>query len=294
MSEIRLNAQWAQALTVPTTNVRVNFQFGQVQTEGYPKVRANFIQGQVQTEGYPQIRANLFQVQVAFPAAEEPNVSTVPFPGFGNSATNNSVPAAADPFNTPLPGLAFSVHKRPQFNTRISEAASGHEIRNALMDYPRWEFELTYEFLEDSSGAESSLKTIMGFFLSRQGSFDSWLFKDPDDYKVEGGLLGIADGVSPGFYLLRYIGDFGEPVGQVDTTNTINVYADGVLVDPGDYTVVLPNLIEFDSAPANGVEVTADFQFFFACRFIEDSMDFEKFSDKLWNLQECSFRSIIQ
>lgn len=220
-------------------------------------------------------------------------MSDTPFPGFGNSATNPAVPAAADPFNTPLPGLTIDVKKAPRFRTNISEAASGNETRYAQAEYPRWEFELSYDFLEDRTGAESSLKTILGFFLARRGSFDSWLFKDPDDYLSTGGVCGTADGVTTEFPLCRTLGGFNEVVGQVDTANAIQIYVDDVLIDPADYEVVLPNSVVFDSAPAEGV-VTATFQFFFACRFMEDQLDFEKFADKLWNLQQVQFRSVIQ
>lgn len=293
MSQIRLTYQLLQPLSAGNATVRFNFAAVQPLTGGYPNVRGNYFANQPLIGGYSSVLVNLFLVQALFPAAEDLPVSTVPFPGFGNSVANPAIPAAADPASTSLPGLSFSVHKRPMFKTNIQEAASGVEIRNALADYPRWEFELTYEYLEDKTGAESSLKTIMGFFLARQGSFDSWLFKDPDDYKVVNGYCGEADGVTPQFPFCRTMGEFHEKVGQVDTANDINVYLDGVLVDPADYTVTLPNLIIFDSAPPAGT-VTADFQFFYACRFIEDEMDFEKWNDKLWSLQSCEFRSIIQ
>lgn len=162
------------------------------------------------------------------------------------------------------------------------------------MEYPRWNFELSYNYLEDSSGAESSLKTIMGFFLARRGSFESWLFKDPDDYLVTEGLCGIADGVTPEFPLCRELGEFREQVGQLDTANSLSVYVDGVLASPSDYTVVMPNSIVFDTSPDAGAEIRASFQFYYACRFMEDELEFEKFMDKLWNLQSVEFRSIIQ
>ena len=168
------------------------------------------------------------------------------------------------------------------------------EVSNSLAEYPRWDFTLEYEFLEDRTGANSSLKTILGFFLSQRGAGGRWLFKDPDDYLVEGGDIATADGVTTEFPFLRNLGGFPEKIGQIDTANDIVLYADGVIIDPSDYTITLPNLVVFDSAPADGVELTADFQFFFVCRFVEDEMDFEKFSDKLWSLQECNFRSIIQ
>lgn len=294
MSQIRVSYTINEAVSGGTPNVRTPYVLNEAIANGTPNVRASFVFNEAVANGYPNVRACFVFLEAICDNPVELPVSTDPFPGFGNSTADPSIPAGADPAGTNLPGLAFSVHKKPTFRTNIKEAASGYEVRNALMQYPRWDFELTYEFLEDRTGAESSLKTIMGFFLQRQGSFDSWLFKDPDDYLVEAGVIGTGDGVTTQYPFLRSMGGFFEKIGQVDTDNDINVYFDGVLVDPADYTVTMPNLIVFDSAPAEDVEITADFQFFFACRFIEDQMDFEKFMDKLWALQTCEFRSIIQ
>jgi uncharacterized protein (TIGR02217 family) len=261
--------------------------------EGTPNLRSNLVMLDPLSEGFRNLRVSLILLESLHPIQPEPHMSTEFFPGFGNNPTNPSLPAGLDPFNTSTPGLSFSVHKKPFFKTNINEAASGKEVRTALMQYPRWDIELTYEFLEDRSGADSSLKTVMGFFLQRLGSWDTFLFKDPDDYLVVGGTCGDADGVTTEFPFCRTLGGFVEQVGQVDTTNTVNVYLDGVLVDPADYTVTMPNLIVFNTAPA-AAEVTADFQFFFVCRFLEDQQDYEKFVDKLWNLQTCSLRSIIE
>lgn len=293
VGNLRLPFIVTEPLTGGYPNLRAPLITAQPVQGGYPNLRVPIVTAQPLQGGYPNLRMPIMVVQALFPVAEDLPVSTTPFPGFGNSVSNPAIPAAADPFNTALPGLSFSVHKKPTFKTKISESTNGNEFRSALMQYPRWDFELTYELLEDKSGAASSLKTIMGFFLSRQGSFDSWLFKDPDDYLVTNGFCGVADGVTTQFPLCRTMGDFHEKVGQVDTANTINVYVNGVLQAPASYTVTLPNLIVFSSAPVSG-NVTADFQFYFACRFIDDQQDYEKFYDKLWNLQTCDFRSIIQ
>lgn len=283
-----------EVLTEGYSNAIASFVDNEVLSEGRPNVAGSFLVNEPLSEGYPNVSASLLLFETLHPVAPELSVSTDPFPGFGNSTADPSIPAGKDPAGTNLPGLAFSVHKKPFFATRVNGAASGYEVRNALMQYPRWDFELTYEFLEDRSGADSSLKHLMGFFLQRRGSYDSWLFKDPDDYLVVAGPLGTADGVTTEYAFLRTLGGFAEKVGQIDLDNNINIYFDGVPVDPADYTVTVPNLVVFDSAPAEDVEITADFQFFFACRFIEDQMDFEKFMDKLWALQTCEFRSIIQ
>lgn len=362
-TNIRAPYAFAEDLTDGYSDVRVPYGFSQPLTEGYSNIRASYGFSQPLTEGYSNVRVCYAFCQALFPVGPEEYMSEIPFPGFGNSVANPAIPAAKDPFNSKLPGLAFSVHKKPSFRTRISSAASGNEVRNTLMQYPIWDFELTYEFLEDSSGADSSLKTILGFFLSRQGSFDSWLFKDPDDYLCDNHYCGDSDGVNLEFPFSRVMGGFRERVGQVDTSNTVTVFltidengtipaspgpytitvanstdfvedlgvtkggtpmtrvtsapaagqysvAAGVYtfnatdendavviryrytVDPADYTVTMPNRLIFDSAPPTG-EVSWSGQFFFVCRFAEDQQDYEKFYDKLWNLQECNFRSII-
>jgi len=202
------------------------------------------------TEGFRNLRMCFLFVECLQPVGPEEYMSTESFPGFGNSTINPAIPAALDPFNSKLPGLAFSVHKKPGFRTRISDAASGVEIRTALMQYPRWDYELTYEFLEDRSGAESSLKTILGFFLSMFGSFDTWLFKDPDDYLCDNNLCGYSDGVTTEFPFSRVVGGYRERIGQVDTTNTVHVYlqADEVRTipaTPGPYTITTTHAATF-------------------------------------------------
>lgn len=370
MVNLRVNYVFNDTFSSGYPKLRTNLLAAEPYTQGYPKLRVNYTFAEPFTQGYPKLRVNYIVVEMFCPVDPEERMSTIPFPGFGNSASNPAVPAGLDPFNSALPGLAFSVHKKPLFNTRVSEAASGYEVRNALMEFPKWEFNLTYEFLEDASGAESSLKTIQGFFLARQGAFDSWLFKDPDDYLCVGSTCGYPDGVTTTFNFCREMtGGFLERVGQVDTANTVKLYlrltaeARTIPATPGPYTITanqaatfrtdhgvtkaiggaamtkvagapaldqysvnevtgvytfnagnqgqgvnlsyryelssglytitLPNLITFSSAPAAGI-LTGDFQFYFACRFLEDQMDFEKFADKLWNLQQCDFRSLIQ
>lgn len=327
-------------------------------SEGDPNVRANYLMTEPMSEGYPKIKSSYLMIESLHPVPPELPMSTDTFPGFGSTVV--------EPFSSPLPGLAFSVHKKPLFKTNIKESASGVEVRTSLTEYPRWDFELSYEFLEDRTGADSSLKTIVGFFLSRNGSYDSFLFKDPDDYIADYGLCGASDGVTTEFPLRRTYGGFHEKVGQLDddlplvvyheitesttipaspgpytvtVVNAADFYRDaGVVkggtamvkvsgspaagqysvnettgvytfnatdhddaidisysyeVDNTDYEVTMPNLIVFDSAPSEG-QIYASFQFFFACRFVEDQQDFEKFADQLWSLQECNFRSIIQ
>jgi hypothetical protein len=64
------------------------------------------------------------------------------------------------------------------------------------------------------------------------------------------------------------------------------------LVDPADYTYTAPNVIAFDTAPPNLATAYASFTYYFVVRFTEDTQEYNKFADKLWELQEIGLRSI--
>lgn len=361
--ELRAPLIVVESLDTADTAVRSSLVVSESLAEGYANLLGSLLVSEALSEGYRNLRVPLLIVEALHPIAPEEEMSTIPFPGFGNSTIDPTLPAAADPFHSSLPGLDITVHKKPMMKARVAEASSGQEDRTSLWAMPRWDFELTYNYLEDKSGAASSLKTIQGFYLARGGTYDSWLFKDPDDYLVVNNPLGTADGVTTQFYFQRNLGGFQEIIGQVDTANTISVYgtvsqsanipgsgpftitvthsadfledlgvkksgvpmtkvttpsgtgqysvSGGVytfwLGDAGQpvvityrynilntaYTVTMPNYLVFTSAPANGTIISADFQFFYRCRFIEDMLDFEKFADKLWSLHTCEFRSIL-
>ena len=215
---------------------------------GYAAVRASLVTTEPLIGGYSKARLCTYLIETLFPVGPEEIMVTITLPGFGNSIGTPSIPAASDPL-TSLPGLAFSVHKKPMFATRVNESVAFDSIRSKLAPYPRWQFELTYEFLEDHSGANSSLKQMLGFWLSCGGKALPFLFKDPDDYLVTNGAIAATDGATLQWDFLRAIGPFSEPVGQVDTVNTVNVYISlsETLSVPatGPYTVTVAHAAAF-------------------------------------------------
>lgn len=200
-----------------------------------------------------------------------------------------------------LPGLKWDTAKKPQWSTKIHETTSGKETAAAYWSYPKWFFTLSYEFLDESELVRD-LQTLGGFFLSRKGRFDSFLFRDPSDYKVEGQVLGIGDGVRTAFQMVRSFGEFVEPIKNVVGAlyTPINVAAGvsalplppdapRVYVDeitPGFYNVNTAGLLTFSSAPPIGSVVSADFSFYFRCRFLQDEAEFSEFMAELWELKK--------
>ena len=199
-----------------------------------------------------------------------------------------------------LRGLSWDYTLTPTFSTGVQQATSGREVRTAFWSAPIWKISLTYEFLHDDSqhvdqNGYSELQQLVGFFLARQGSFDSFLIdlaqltRKPEDSTVSGQPIGTGDGGTTSFQLVRNIGGYLEqvqnPAGQSATT-----YVAGVKKAQGvDYTIS-NGVVSFAVAPATGAAVTADFQWLWRVRFAQDEVELGNFMYLLW---ECKKLELI-
>ena len=197
-----------------------------------------------------------------------------------------------------LPGLAWSVTKSPTFQTRIQRAASGRELRALDYPYPLWQFTLVFDLLRDNPAAGyDELRTLMGFFMLCQGAFGTFLFHDPSDDRVAGQQIGVGNASTTVFQLQRAMGTtlpgdgFQEPILAPNVVSA--VYFNGITQSQASYSVD-PNtgLVTFVTAPASGLIISADFSYYFRCRFVEDSYVFENFMFQLWQLKKLTFISV--
>lgn len=195
------------------------------------------------------------------------------------------------------PGLSWSVHVAPKFNTRVAGHVSGREIRTAWQQFAIYDFTLTFDFLRGDATQE--IETLMGFFLARQGQYDTFLLdlgaatKNAGDSYMTESQQGVGDGVTTAFTLQRAVGEAFEPVGYVFPFDLTAVYVAGVLQDPLSYSFTSPNTLIFNTAPASGAQVTASFRYYFVCRFAADAQDFEEFMTNLWQLNELKLTSVL-
>ena len=197
-----------------------------------------------------------------------------------------------------LPGLAWSVTKTPTFQTRIQRAVSGRELRALDYPYPLWQFTLVFDLLRDNPTAGyDELRTLMGFFMLCQGAYGTFLFEDPSDYRVTGQQIGIGNASTTVFQLQRAMGatlpggGFLEPIVAPNVVNA--VYLDGITQNSGTYSVdPSTGLVTFSIAPASGLIITADYSYYFRCRFTDDSYPFENFMFQLWQLKKLTFISV--
>jgi uncharacterized protein (TIGR02217 family) len=204
-----------------------------------------------------------------------------------------------------LPGLSIEQVKRPKFSTARGVATSGREIGLGYWSRPQWEWDLTFNALNDQnqyyaqSVAGADIKTLIGFFLTVYGSLSPFFYQDPDDYQQTMQPLGTGDGNTTTFLFTRTFGIGGfvgtEPVGGVNTEEPISIYVGGVLQSTGitiNTQTPCGNYVQFATPPAAGEVITASFNFWYFCRFKDDSYDFSKFMDNLWEQKGLSIFSL--
>jgi uncharacterized protein (TIGR02217 family) len=191
-----------------------------------------------------------------------------------------------------LPGLLFPVTKSPMWSTKIQPSVSGKETRLAYWSYPRWKYSIGYDFLRSSVLGE--LQTLAGFYNARQGAYDSFLFLDPDDNAVTAQGFGFGDGATTTFQLARTYGGYVEPVLAVNVTPTPQIFINGTQKTGGtDYTLnVSTGVVTFTTAPGASVALTWTGSYYWRCRFLDDSIDLNKFMRDLWELKTLNFQSL--
>lgn len=184
-----------------------------------------------------------------------------------------------------LPGIAWPVIKIPEWSTKVQKSASGRELRAAFFSYPLWRFRLTFNVLR-----QADLTTLAGFFNARQGSFDTFLFLDPVDNSVTNQNFGVGDGTTKKFQLARTYGGVVEPVFGAIGTPAVKVNG----VSTGAFTIDNNACVTFTTAPAAGAVLSWTGQYYFRCRFVQDSSEFEQFMSNLWNLKKLEFITVKQ
>ena len=139
--------------------------------------------------------------------------------------------------------------------------------------------------LRDTGQAE--IQSLIGLFNACKGSYNYFLYTDPDDCAVTVQSFGLGDGSTKAFGLVRSYGGFVEPIGAVNGTPTI--YINGSSTSA--YTIT-NNVLTFTSAPSSGSVLTWTGNFYYKCRFMQDSMEFNQFLHQLWEAKKVEFVSI--
>ena len=164
-----------------------------------------------------------------------------------------------------------------EFSTTVIRTKGGKSYRNIewAQELQRWE--LSY------FDSIATIEAIRAFHRARRGRAQSFLLKDHDDCTAVGEVIGIGDGSTTTFPLKKTYDNGDSPYPRLITkpaANSINIYFDNIgqtgnwntnaVINLPPFTPLADGIITFSSAPGNGVEITADFGFYFPVRFEED------------------------
>lgn len=278
MTNVNIYESLAEEVVSDTPSLLVDSVLAETATTGSPSANVASVLLEPASTGSPTFMVAQVLLELIVSVPEYPMIPTIAFPDI-----------------SAFPGLSWSIHRKPTSSTRISTATSGREVRTPLYTVPLYEFDLTYDVLNSGDAnfqavLAQTLQQIMGFFLQCQGQYASFLFTDPDFNQATGATLGTGNGSTTVFPLMRQISGYSEQVQAANVVSTI--YFNGVAQASSGWAVVNGNQVQFSAAPAAGTVITADFTYYFVCRFIDDVHDYEEFMYQLHTLQSCKIRSV--
>lgn len=197
-----------------------------------------------------------------------------------------------------LPGLDWNTTKTPEFNTKVMTSINGRELRASYQAVPKYTITLAYTFLRERQG-RNELQQLESFFYARRGSFDSFLFKMPDDYAYQCRFIGDAQTTQWRLYKETPSGSL--PLSHVEPSSktaevlmwnqspskamwskpenlmwqkrTLTIQADGI-------AVITPALEQGQILQ----NITGTY--YYRCRFKEDSQQYTNFAEKLWSAKK--------
>jgi len=159
--------------------------------------------------------------------------------------------------------LAFGASGGPVRQTVIITLASGHEQRNTAQANSRRKYDagVGIKNLGD-------MQILIAFFEARRGQLYSFRFRDPVDFTADNNI-GIGDGQTTEFQLSKSYEDLAGSWQRMITKPVLGSLAMRLNAQSTtdfsiDYTT---GLVTFDTAPANGVVISASFEFDVPVRF---------------------------
>jgi uncharacterized protein (TIGR02217 family) len=166
--------------------------------------------------------------------------------------------------------MASGLKKSPNFNTVKQKAAAGLTSAIALKPYPTWDFEFGLDHITGrESLASSVVAQFFGTYMATAGGAGLFLFTDPQDNTATGAQFGTGNGSTTTFQLSRNIYGFVDVIQNLN--GSASIYVGGALTTPASISAT--GVVTFTSAPANNAVLTWTGNFYYLCRFAEDTVD---------------------
>ncbi|EPQ0791593.1 DUF2460 domain-containing protein [Acinetobacter baumannii] len=190
-----------------------------------------------------------------------------------------------------LPGLEWDLTKTPMFNTKIMQSVNGRELRASYQAVPKYQISMSFAFLRESKGRKE-LQQLEGFFLERRGSFDSFLFKMPEDNEFQCTFIG--DGVQTSFQLYKQINTTQIPLQhtQAEQSEDPLMWSENaskpMWSDPESqmwllqFVITNNGMLQLSIPLLEGESITVTGTFYYRCRFADDEQQYTNFMSNLW------------
>ncbi len=169
------------------------------------------------------------------------------------------------------PDISYGASGGPGYATAVVTTVSGHERRNANWAAARGKWNVAHGLKK-----RDQVAALIAFFRARKGRAHGFRFKDWTDYQAFAQVLGIGDGATKAFQLVKHYASGG----AIETRHiakpvagTVTIYRDGIKATSGWSVDTTTGLVTFTTAPGSGVQVTTDFEFDVPVRFDSERMD---------------------
>lgn len=177
----------------------------------------------------------------------------------------------------------------------ISRSQSMDETAVLCQSYPLYEINLSVEVLREAFLGTSlnEARALLGFFNLRSGSYDSFLYSDPEDYTVTDQTFGVRDGTTTQFQLVRTWGGYSEPVENVNSLTNLKSNG-GALTSPTNYSISSTGLVTLTSAGTAGHVLTWSGTYYWRVRFNAARMAFRRMFRDLHELKNLPLLGSVQ
>lgn len=184
---------------------------------------------------------------------------------------------------TPPLGLAFPIKKTVRFSTTTKTPQSGRgQIRYPNQEYPTWTVEFTFNYLKGNEQIlESGVASLVGFYIASKGPYESWLYEDVNDHRVQGCYFGVGDGVRTTFQLVRQIGIGTDIVQSVDVNSPFTVTVNGGPAN--SYIIGATGIVTFAQPPSAGALLSWSGSYFYRMHFTDDQLSYDQLMQDLFD-----------
>lgn len=189
-----------------------------------------------------------------------------------------------------LAGQGFLSQKTPIWSTQVAESVSGRERRRQVWSYPRWLFEVSYEFLRHTP-TKDEIDQMWVFFNTAAGMYGEFGYLDPYDNLCTNMPFGTGDGSTKSFQITRTT-----TAGGLSFTEPLFAFLGTPVIKKGGVATTaftLSNgMVTFATAPASGSALTWTGQFMFLCRFDSDEIAPSQMMAQFWSLDGLTFKTV--